>query len=160
MLHTLKYKFKKRELSDSPPDITVTEGNWDIVERELDKIWRELDKTFKMGAFLPNGTHADSLWSTGYYTCYSFEGLPRGQGDKQGAIIVYNYNGNPKSFWSRQVFISPHDERMYERQSGDGQWSVWRLLPTTTKIEPSHYETKSGGSPKAKLRGVIAWLKH
>ena len=35
MLFTSKFKFKKRELTDSPPDITATNDNWDTVEKEF-----------------------------------------------------------------------------------------------------------------------------
>ena len=35
MLFTSKFKFKKRELTDSPPDITATNDNWDTVENEF-----------------------------------------------------------------------------------------------------------------------------
>ena len=37
MLTTPIYGFKKPELSDSPPDITVTNPNWDKTELELKK---------------------------------------------------------------------------------------------------------------------------
>jgi len=35
MLTTTNYKFKKPELTDSPPDITVTNSNWDTVDTNL-----------------------------------------------------------------------------------------------------------------------------
>lgn len=35
MLFTNIFKFKKRELTDSPPDITATNDNWDTVETQL-----------------------------------------------------------------------------------------------------------------------------
>ncbi|WP_282243331.1 hypothetical protein [Psychrobacillus sp. NEAU-3TGS] len=37
MLQTANYGFKKRELIDSPPDITLTNSNWDIIDEELKK---------------------------------------------------------------------------------------------------------------------------
>ena len=38
MLTTTNYKFKKPELTDSPPDITVMNGNWDIIDTNLKKL--------------------------------------------------------------------------------------------------------------------------
>lgn len=38
MLTTTNYKFKKPELTDSPPDITVMNGNWDIIDTNLKKM--------------------------------------------------------------------------------------------------------------------------
>jgi hypothetical protein len=35
MLETTNYKFKKPELTDSPPDITVMNPNWDKIDTEL-----------------------------------------------------------------------------------------------------------------------------
>lgn len=44
MLTTKNYKFKKPELTDSPPDITVTNPNWDDIDDKLFKViqaWEE-----------------------------------------------------------------------------------------------------------------------
>lgn len=38
MLTTTNYKFKKPELTDSPPDITVMNDNWDIIDTNLKKL--------------------------------------------------------------------------------------------------------------------------
>lgn len=38
MLTTTNYKFKKPELTDSPPDITVMNSNWDIIDTNLKKL--------------------------------------------------------------------------------------------------------------------------
>lgn len=95
--------------------------------------WRRVttaDKTFGVSTWLPVGTNANTLWQTGYYTCAGFEGLPDGQQDKQGMIITYNYNGNSEIFWARQIFLSPHDGRIYERNAGNGVWGEWRRFVT------------------------------
>ena len=47
MLTTKNYKLKKPELTDSPPDITVTNPNWDLVDEKLFAViqaWEEFKK--------------------------------------------------------------------------------------------------------------------
>lgn len=38
MQRTQHYQLKKIELSDSPPDITVINGNWDTIDATLDDL--------------------------------------------------------------------------------------------------------------------------
>lgn len=38
MLTTKNYKLKKIELADSPPDITVINPNWDVIDNEIKKV--------------------------------------------------------------------------------------------------------------------------
>jgi len=42
MLTTTNYQFKKIELKDSPPDITVINPNWDAIDTELKKVNEQL----------------------------------------------------------------------------------------------------------------------
>lgn len=47
MLTTKNYKLKKPELTDSPPDITVMNPNWDLVDEKLFAViqaWEEFKK--------------------------------------------------------------------------------------------------------------------
>lgn len=62
MLTTTNYKFKKPELIDSPPDITVTNPNWDITDAKLKEAFNSIeDKVNKADFTLSNG-------KTGFYT--------------------------------------------------------------------------------------------
>jgi len=68
MLTTTNYKFKKRELTDSPPDITTTNSNWDTVDalfRELSDA-RDTWETFKTGGGVIGGPMKGTPGTTGH----------------------------------------------------------------------------------------------
>lgn len=47
MILTKKFGFKKRELTDGPPDITATEGNWDLNEKILETCLESIENQGK-----------------------------------------------------------------------------------------------------------------
>lgn len=61
MLTTTNYQFKKIELKDSPPDITVINPNWDAIDTELKKVNEQLGEKVKYTDLTPITTTGTSL---------------------------------------------------------------------------------------------------
>lgn len=89
MQKTPKYQFKKRELTDSPPDITATEDNWDKVEQLISDVTSQssdsskaitalqsllLNKGFLESA--KSATDCNLMVETGVYSGYSIPNSP------------------------------------------------------------------------------------
>lgn len=56
MKETINYKFKKIELQDSPPDITIHSDNFDIIDITLKKLENTIGDLDAEGIKLPDGT--------------------------------------------------------------------------------------------------------
>ena len=129
MLHTLIYKFKKRELTDTPPDITATNSNWDITENELDKISKQRGYLSSRGV-----TDANDLVENGKYTSVRLNTPTNDMwnidvtvhNDKfltQVATLFANPDGFKKT------------PKIAIRNKGQGIWEEWVVLSTASKEE-------------------------
>lgn len=61
MLTTKNYKLKKPELTDSPPDITVMNPNWDLVDEKLFAVIHAWEDFKANGGEIGGTIYADSL---------------------------------------------------------------------------------------------------
>lgn len=170
MLKTLIYKFKKRELSDSPPDITATEDNWDIVERELKSIRDELtalrnaslllDSIFDGSGDLNTATKLNK-----YYCIFSSGGVLNKpyEGGSLNNSTLYVYGQDKESF-TQVLYASVGGEVWTRSYCGwrNPKWTSWKLISNNTQQTLSYeldYQTKSNKGLITKLKEVIAWLK-
>lgn len=78
----------------------------------------------------------NTLISTGVY-CGIFTNYPESLQDGQGTLIVINYFNNNEEvsgtigtnmLWLRQLFISAHGGRIYERTSAEREVSEWNAV--------------------------------
>ena len=143
MLKTLIYKFKKRELADSPPDITATEDNWDIVERELIqlngfKIYKSLSD---LGVTTPKSI-VDIVKAMQDNSMIAFSDIDKVIEQPmvtwgQIVIIKTNIYRNSVSFYSQQ-FVG--EEKRYYKQEGcvsGTNFTGWKNVATVEKISIS-----------------------
>ncbi|MGL5438794.1 MAG: hypothetical protein ACRDA4_00200 [Filifactoraceae bacterium] len=82
---TEKYKFKIKELRDSPPDITVGEENWDKLETELSNIENNIKVVankfdFEDWANMPGAIYEETKTSENMYiTTLTVNGIKKAE---------------------------------------------------------------------------------
>ena len=123
MLTTTNYKFKKPELTDSPPDITATNENWDTLDANLKDAQ---DKATNWDTFRKNGGEIGADITT--KNIYMSSGLISSGG------MTLNFKGNDQ----KMLFFGATDTRnisgkqecglvVIRRDDGSG----FSLRPTT-----------------------------
>lgn len=127
---TTNYTLNKIDLSDAPPDITVLNDNWDIIDEALlalqDQDWIKPITTA--------GTDVNNYVTKGIYTfgnTYSPSNIP--SGNSNGWLIVIPWNNNPtittiKQIWLRHGTLGTNDYNVYVRTKIGGTWGEWYQL--------------------------------
>lgn len=136
MIETLIYKFKKRQLTDSPPNIEIGEDNWDKAEYELSKQSEQID-------VLNNDRGYLTTKSAGVIDVNTLVENGRYRGDRTSTnipevnhwvldVIKYDHN------FIVQIIHFHTTRKMYKRQAtSSGIWGEWQELATTTKTDIS-----------------------
>lgn len=76
-----------------------------------------------------SGSNVNDFWDTGTFVNNNWTGdLPTGILDSQGILVCKKYIGVESSFWTHQIFISPHCATRWERCAGAGNWSNWSKI--------------------------------
>lgn len=119
---------RKADLSDIPTTLPANGGNADTVDGhhayEFSQIvdYGDSPTSTKTAIGIP--------FKTTTYWCSHWTDYPATAPDGQGMIIAVNYKGSgttgTDSIWCRQIFISPHDSKIYQRlinQTTVGEWA-------------------------------------
>lgn len=84
MLITKNYKFKKPELTDSPPDITVMNPNWDDIDDKLFKVIQAWEDFKANGGEVGTNKSEANIILPGYLKC---RGVMSSEGDASFGIF-------------------------------------------------------------------------
>lgn len=174
MQSTTNFKLKKIELTDSPPDITVINPNWDAIDTNLKealtkaKDWDSFKNSggLLMGTmkFTNYGTGDDGIGTTkAYFNITAKEGTP----DQVGLLVETTGGGNgsfhPWSAYKDKVALGTSTipfKDAYLSEVGSVKFAIQdRLASQTGAWNPVIYEGTSGGTPPAYTSEGSTWVK-
>ncbi len=137
---TINYGFIKSELEDSPPDISVTNANWDILDEELKSHMNEIDTASNLISSMlyaerVNGRDLNNILTEGFYSVSS--GTTNAPITSGGSLLVFPWvasttdgaTGSAETVVT-QMFISITSVvRVFTRTNTNGTssgWTAWR----------------------------------
>lgn len=162
MLKTTNYKMNKPELTDSPPDITVLNGNFDIIDEKLFaviKAWEEFKNNGGSigGPIITNRVERVIPANTIEHG-YGFGiGLKSANGLDKMELVLGN-NGGKRGLYSVQRFgLGTPDFAFSEIWAGDfsKQANGYTILPNGFILQWGTIWTSSGLSQGAIAKGSV-----
>ena len=93
-----------------------------------------------------NNVDLDTFVTPGFYHSNTWISYPAAHSDAQGTVINISYMqaNNINSAWTKQIFISPHDGKMWWRNHNNATWLTdWQSMPFSSV--PMTFSVNSSG---------------
>lgn len=133
MLETTNYKLKKPELADSPPDVTVMNPNWDVVDAKLIEL-EEQNFSFADKGYIDSKAILDfnNAIENGKYTGFDILNAPTA-----GSTVNVDVNvDNGIVSQIATIVFGPGAGDTYTRiKQNDGIWTAWQKIATNKQTD-------------------------